>query len=227
MRISIIALLLLVTLSQTGCDGKFDEADLAISLVFPLANEKCEEGIPEANNTIRIPFRWTAQGNFQSFILEIDGEEIPITPESNANGEFQASRLLGYGKQYTWKVKGIEQVVSFESDVRTFTTPAVPENSNYAPYAVILSSPVPTNGSVILNWTAEDRDPNETVQLRFDVFLYTADPITLIEPIQSKTNLASTTTTFQGLEQIKYWVKVEATDPRGNSSSTIITFDGI
>lgn len=206
-----------------SCEGEFVPAELAINLVYPLADETCEDA-NLTQNSVEVPFRWTAQGDFNGFTLIVNDEERTETVIfDQENEQYEVIVPLNYRNEYTWSVVG-KQTLDFKSDKRSFSTPATFENINYAPYPVVFQKPITSPGQVILNWTGEDADgPAATDELRFDVYLDESNPpTTLRDPV----DLKDTSLTINNLERKKYYVMVVAKDKGGNTSSNIISFDG-
>ncbi len=218
----ITIIICLLSLLFSSCDGDFIEADLAINLVYPLANETCEDANLTANS-VEVPFRWTAQGDFDSFSLIIDEEvrnaEIVFDEDKQ---QYEAKVSLAYRNSYSWKVLG-KSALDFNSEDRTFSTPATFENVNFAPYPVQFEEPIISPGQVIINWTAEDPDgAAATDDLRFEVYLDESNPPTTL---RNTDNSRLTSITVQNLERKKYYVLIVAIDTEGNSSSNTISFD--
>ncbi len=219
----ITLLICFLSLLISSCDGDFIEAEMAINLVYPLANETCEDA-NLTENSVEVPFRWTAQGDFDSFSLIIDGEtrnaEIIFDEDKQ---QYEAKVPLAYRNSYSWKILG-KSTLDFNSEDRTFSTPATFENNNYAPYPVLIEAPIISPGQVILNWTAEDPDgAAATDDLRFEVYLDESNPPTTL---RNTDNSRLTSITVQNLERKTYYVLIIAIDSEGNSSSNTISFEG-
>lgn len=223
MKLYIKLVFCLVVISLSSCDGEFVEADVAINLVYPLADETCEDATL-TQNSVEVPFRWSVQGDFNDFVLFVNGEEQSeqITFDEE-NKQYQAIVSLNYRNEYTWSIVG-KRTVDFKSDERTFSTPATFENNNFAPYPVEFEKPITSPGQVIINWSAEDPDgAAATEELRFDVYLDESNPPTTL---RDPADLQTPTITINNLERKKYFVMIIAKDKDGNSSSNIISFDG-
>lgn len=216
-------LLFLSALLSFACEGEYTEAEVAINLVYPLANETCEDATLTPTN-VEVPFRWTIQGEFDGFTLVInDIERIEPITYNEENKEYQTTVPLTYRSQYNWRVVG-KSVSDFRSEDRSFSTPTIFENNNYAPFPVIFDDPIVSTSQVIISWTAEDPDgASETDELRFEVYLDESDPPTTL---RNSDNPRQTSITILNLERKKYFVRVVAIDPDGNSSSNSISFDG-
>lgn len=219
----ITLLICFLSLLISSCDGDFIEAEMAINLVYPLANETCEDA-NLTENSVEVPFRWTAQGDFDSFSLIIDGEtrnaEIIFDEDKQ---QYEAKVPLAYRNSYSWKVIG-KSALDFNSENRTFSTPATFENNNYAPYPVLIETPIISPGQVILNWKGEDPDrAAATDDLRFEVYLDESNPPTTL---RNTDNSRLTSITVQNLERKTYYVLIIAIDSEGNSSSNTISFEG-
>ncbi|MDC6352366.1 fibronectin type III domain-containing protein [Zeaxanthinibacter sp. PT1] len=219
------AILIISLILLSACEGEFVESDMAINLVSPIDNETCYDGISVPGNLLDIPFRWSAQGQFQDFELHIDAinsnKEV-INPDNTViktvnSGETQTMVRLNYGQWYQWKVKG-NGSESISSKEYTFFSQGIPD-TNTAPAPAVIQVVSNSAGTLQFTWQRPD-DPDNSV-LVYDVYFDDQpNPTTQVESNITEIKTVEMT----GLQVNKeYYIKVITKEnPAGNSSTSIL-----
>lgn len=222
----ILPLCLLAVLITISCNNDDEQTDMvndedlpaAATLIFPLNNTECNEGIIVSDTETDVLFQWEKAKNTSSYLLTITNLNNGSSREINTVSNEFLIRILR-GTPYSWVVKSKASIGNATADSETwkFYNAGLPEES-HPPFPAELVSPIMgsaiESGTVSLQWNGSDVDN--------DIASYTVLFDTVEIPILPAGN---TTTNSMNVEvesgKVYYW-KVISTDANGNSSDSEI-----
>jgi hypothetical protein len=213
----------------TGCNT--DEVPAAlpseVSLISPLENQTCEEGINSEEDRSRIFFEWEPALNAQSYDLVVKDLETGvnfITYEEIYDTKKELE--LVHNRAYSWYVisKHSGSDETGVSPTWNFFFVGEPKE-NYAPFPASIIYPEfgesvdSSDGTVDLKWEASDPDGDN---LMYTVYLDEVDGMQ--EPSENLSNFEDTDLSIQLETGKTYFWRVKSTDGSSSSYSQIYKF---
>ena len=224
---TLIALILLIATSSCGGGGSGEsmsddgpigeDSPLVATLIFPVENETCNEGVTVSDTQSRVTFQWTASENTDSY--EVSLRDLNTnTVETTLSNTNEVDIVLSRGTPYEWyvisKADGVNSTA--ESEKWKFYNQGL-GLTFYAPFPAEATNPkqgetVSTAGSLTLRWNTSDVDNDIT---GYDVFFGTAANPTA--NIGNTTQSSANVTVTSGLTY--YW-RIVTSDAQGNTSES-------
>lgn len=219
----IIPISILVIIIIFSCSKEEEETAIvtidppsAATLIFPVNNTECNEGIVISDTETDVLFQWEEAANASSYVLQITNLNTGTSRNiSTISTEFFIRILRG--TPYSWSVtsKSGTNNLTAESEIWRFYNAGLPEES-FPPFPAEAMSPQSGSsvdeGDITLEWQASDID-NDIAS--YTIFLDTVNP-PLTEVGDTSNNSLDVSVT-SGL--IYYW-KVITTDVIGNTSDS-------
>jgi len=217
--------LLCVLLIFTGCGGSENGGgDIidpvpppkATTLVFPLQNSECNEGVILSETQSRVTFEWNTSEDTDSYTLVLTNLLDNTTKSTTTSNTTKDENILR-GVPYSWYVTSKANGNSTTADSpswRFYNAGVAVEN--YAPFPAELVSPVMgslTTTSATLEWIGSDLD-NDIES--YDVYLGTNNPPTTLH---ENTNNTTSNTSSLNVDTVYYW-SVTTKDGHGNNSQS-------
>jgi len=160
----------------------------ASTLVFPIQNSECNEGIVISDTESNVTFEWNASANTDSYTLVLKNLLDDTTRNITATTTTKQETILR-GVPYSWYVtsRSNSSIITANSETWKFYN-AGEGVENYAPFPAGLVSPPMgglTNLSPNLSWTGSDIDNDIT---NYDVYLSTTNPPNTLQESTTNTN---------------------------------------
>ena len=198
------------------------------TLLLPMNNETCFDGININNDTSAVIFSWEKDINVIGYNLIITNRIQNTTATYEVAKTEDTMRIkLRKAQFYAWKL--ISKYASPNNSVESATWQFYLANSNignFAPFPAKLISPVlnssinSINNKVTLKWECEDSDTSVN-ELNYQLFFGTDE--TDIPKIREGACSANDTLSVNvnaGATGTTYFWKIITTDPQDNSSSS-------
>jgi hypothetical protein len=198
-----------------------------VSLISPLENQTCEEGINSVGDKSRIFFEWESAENAQIYDLVVNdletGENF-ITYEEIYGTKKELE--LVHNRAYSWYV-----ISRHSGSGETGVSPtwnfffAGEPKENYAPFPASITYPEfgkfvdSSDGTVDLKWDASDPDGDN---LMYTVYLDEVDGMQ--EPAENLSNFEDTDLNVQVETGITYFWRVKSSDGSSSSYSQVYQF---
>lgn len=188
----------------------------ATTLVFPLQDSECNEGVIVSETQSRVTFEWNASDDTDSYTLVITNL-LDNTSKSSTTSNTTKDEDILRGVPYSWLVtsKANGNSTTADSPLWKFYN-AGDAVENYAPFPAELVSPIMgglANTSTTLEWIGSDLDSDID---SYDVYLDTNNPPTVLHE-----NTSSMTSNVSSLSAntVYYW-SVTTKDAHGNTSQS-------
>ena len=197
------------------------------TLVAPINNETCLDGISLNDTQSDVSFQWLAAENAISYEVVVTNL-LTQSSQTFLSPENETTIALNKAEPFAWIVRsiGAENTSPAESEQWRFYL-AGDATINYAPFPADLIRPTSgatitpnSNNAIVLNWTAVDVD-NDLAH--FEVYLDQVDATTLYTTLDSQVENNSLEVNVEN--NATYFWKVISIDANGNkSSSTVLAF---
>lgn len=191
----------------------------AVSLVFPLQNAECNQGVILSDTQSRVTFEWNTSKNTDKYSISLTNlNSNALESFSTTANETELDITLSRGVPYSWKVisksNGTSQTA--QSDDWNFFNAGL-GIQNYAPFPAALISPqmglTVTSSTITLEWNGSDAD-NDIKE--FEIYFGTENP--------PSTLLNTSTGTQLGNVQLEantvYYWQVVTIDQHDNSTES-------
>ena len=216
---------IIIVLFSIGCSGSKDGEDtpttpvpspLAATLIFPINNETCNEGIIISETESTVTFKWNNAEFTDSYLVNIINLETN-TSQSISSETNEKSITILRGTPFKWnvvsKAKGTNSTA--QSSDWKFYNAGIPEQS-HAPFPAEAVFPKPGSsinaGTITIKWNANDVDNDIST---YDIYLDTNNPPSTLVAAQTSNSIDRDVASGQ----IYYW-QVRTKDRAGNSSQS-------
>ena len=226
-KFTLIIIPVFIVLLSVGCEK---DADIAldpknVTLIAPLQDQACEQGINTVGDRSRIFFEWDRAENAQSYdliVTDLETGENFITYEDIYDTRKELELI--HNRAYSWQVvaKNNSSANTSSSPVWNFYFVGEPEE-NYAPFPANIITP--QFGSTVegislnLEWEVSDPDGDS---LTYTIYLDQIDGKQ--NPSANLTDLETNSISISVDSGATYYWRVKSSDGTSSSFSQIYTF---
>ena len=197
-----------------------------ISLINPINNELCEDGISVSSNSSKVTFNWNLSENTNIYQISIINLDTNQEVESSSLTSTTFEKTLTRGHPYSWRIFSNNNESSQQGSSPTWKFYLSSDGlSNYTPFPAELIYPENeqvfenNTNSVLLNWIGTDIDDEDLIYT-----VYFDDEDGQQDPQQNLIDISNNEIEVNVESNNTYYWRVKTSDGENSSFSQIYIF---